>query len=94
MEYMSCVELDVHGMTQAQAEIAIEAKLRRAKGVYRIRVIHGYTRGTALRVFIRSRYRHHPRGAQIRETIGFASGEATGAGIPGMYSEHGQRSMM
>ena len=27
----------------------------------RIRVIHGYTRGTALRDFIRSRYRHHPK---------------------------------
>jgi len=35
--------------------------LKRAGGVYRIRVIHGYTRGTALRDFIRSRYRHHPK---------------------------------
>ena len=61
MEYMSCVELDIHGMTQAQAETAIEARLRRAKGVYRIRVIHGYTRGTALRDFVRSRYRKHPK---------------------------------
>ncbi len=61
MESTGCVELDVHGMTEAQAEIAIEAKLKRAGGVYRIRVIHGYTRGTALRDFIRSRYRHHPK---------------------------------
>lgn len=61
MESMGCVELDVHGMTQAQAEIAIEAKLKRAGGVYRIRVIHGYTRGTALRDFVRSRYRNHPK---------------------------------
>lgn len=61
MESTGCVELDVHGMTQAQTEIAIEAKLKRAGGVYRIRVIHGYTRGTALRDFIRSRYRHHPK---------------------------------
>ena len=61
METLGCVELDVHGMTQVQAETAIEARLRRAGGVYRIRVIHGYSRGTALRDFIRSRYRKHPK---------------------------------
>ena len=69
MESMGCVELDVHGMTQAQAEIAIEAKLKRAGGVYRIRVIHGYTRGTALRDFIRSRYRHHPKVLRVESGL-------------------------
>mgnify|MGYP002627250412 CR=1 FL=1 len=54
------IELDVHGMTQVQAQIAIDAKLRRAGGAYRLTVIHGYSRGTALRDFIRSHYRHHP----------------------------------
>ena len=54
------IELDVHGRTEVQARIAIDAKLRRAKGVYRITVIHGYSRGTSLRDFIRSHYRHHP----------------------------------
>lgn len=55
------VELDVHGMTRVQAETCIEAALRRSKGVYRIRVIHGYSRGTSLRDFIRERYRRHPK---------------------------------
>ena len=56
------LEVDVHNMTKVQAVTAIDAMLRRADaGVYRIRVIHGYTRGTALRDFIRSRYRHHPK---------------------------------
>ena len=44
------VEVDVHGMNQIQAQIAIDAALRRANAsVYRIRVIHGYTHNTILR---------------------------------------------
>lgn len=50
------IELDVHGMTLAQACVAIDAALRRAKGAYRIRVIHGFHGGTALRDGIRGRY--------------------------------------
>lgn len=50
------IELDVHGMTLPQACVAIDAALRRAKGAYRIRVIHGYHGGTALRDGIRGRY--------------------------------------
>lgn len=50
------IELDVHGMNTHQACIAIDAALRRAGGAYRIRVIHGYHGGTALRDGIRSRY--------------------------------------
>ena len=57
----SIVELDVHGMTLYQAQIAIDAALRRANGVYRLRVIHGYRGGTALRDGIRSRYAAHPK---------------------------------
>ena len=55
------LELDVHGMTLIQAQAAIEARLRRADGLYRITVIHGYTRGTTLRDYIRSRYKSHPK---------------------------------
>ncbi len=57
----SIVELDVHGMTLFQAQIAIDAALRRAGGAYRIRVIHGYRGGTALRDGIRSRYAAHAK---------------------------------
>ena len=55
------IELDVHGMTLYQAQIAIDAALRRAGGAYRIRVIHGYRGGTALRDGIRGRYGAHPK---------------------------------
>ena len=61
----SIVELDVHGMTLSQAQIAIDAALRRAGGAYRIRVIHGYHGGTALRDGIRTRYGAHPKVRRI-----------------------------
>ena len=51
------VELDLHGKTVYQARIAIDSALRRAgKGIYRIRVIHGFHSGTALRDMIRGEY--------------------------------------
>lgn len=73
MESRGCVELDVHGMTQAQAEIAIEAKLKRAGGVYRIRVIHGYHGGTVLRDAVRAHYAKHPKVKRIE--LGLNPGE-------------------
>ena len=65
MERSGRVELDVHGLTQAQAQTVIDAQLRRAGGLYRITVIHGYTRGTALRDFVRSHYKKHPKVLRI-----------------------------
>lgn len=51
------VELDIHGMTQYQAKVCIDACLRRVKrDVYRIRVIHGFHGGTALKDMIRREY--------------------------------------
>ncbi len=51
------VELDLHGKNTYQAKVAIDAALRRAKsGTYRIRLIHGYHGGTALRDMIRREY--------------------------------------
>ncbi len=56
------VEIDVHSMTKVQAVTAIDAKLRRADAsVYRLRVIHGYHGGTALRDEIRTHYVNHPK---------------------------------
>lgn len=44
------MELDLHGMNTYQAQIAIDAALRRCGGgVYRLRLIHGYRGGTAIR---------------------------------------------
>ena len=64
----SSVMLDLHGKTQYQARIALEAQLRRSKGVYRIHVIHGFHSGTALRDMVRSEYSSHPKVLRI-ETI-------------------------
>lgn len=58
----SIFELDIHGMTQVQAKTAIDAKLRRVgSGVYRLRIVHGYHSGTALRDMIRREYAGHPK---------------------------------
>ena len=66
-------ELDVHGMTLYQARIAIDAALRRAKGVYRLRVIHGYHGGTELRDGIRKHYAANK--AVLRVELGLNPGE-------------------
>lgn len=68
------VELDLHGMTAYQAGIAVDSALKRAKaGTYRIRLIHGYRGGTALRDMIRTRYRSHPK--VLRLELGLNPGE-------------------
>lgn len=55
------VELDLHGKNQYQARIAIDAALRRSGGVYRLRLIHGHNRGTALKDMIFEEYSRHPK---------------------------------
>lgn len=50
------VTLDLHGKTEYQARVAIDAALRRSRGVYRIRCIHGYHGGTVLRDMLRRDY--------------------------------------
>lgn len=67
-------EIDVHGMTQAQAQVAIDAALRKANSsVYSLRIIHGFHGGTALRDMVRSRYRNHRK--VIRIELGMNQGE-------------------
>lgn len=56
------VTIDLHGMNTAQARVCIDAQLRRAgRGVYRLRLIHGYHGGTALQKMIRTEYARHPK---------------------------------
>lgn len=51
------LEIDLHGKNEYQAKVTIDAALRRAKaGTYRLRLIHGYHGGTALRDMIRREY--------------------------------------
>lgn len=56
------VELDLHGKNLYQAKVSVDAALRRAgAGTYRIRCIHGFHGGTALRDMLRSEYAKHPQ---------------------------------
>jgi len=65
-------EIDVHGMTRIQARAAIDSALKRARGAYRLRVIHGYNSGVSLRDMIRSEYKKHPK--VLRVEIGLNAG--------------------
>ena len=68
----SVVELDVHNMTRAQAQTAIDAKLKRLPaGTYRLRIIHGYHDGTVLKELAQS-YKKHPK--VIRVEMGLNPG--------------------
>ena len=61
-------------MTKVHAITAIDACLRRVgTGVYRIRVIHGYHGGTALRDAVRAHYAGHPKVKRIE--LGLNQGE-------------------
>lgn len=56
------LEIDLHGKNRYQARITVDAALRRAGGgTYRIRCIHGYHGGSALRDMLREEYAGHPR---------------------------------
>lgn len=56
------ITVDLHGKNQYQAQVTVDAWLRRARsGTYRLRLIHGSHSGTALRDMIRSQYGSHPR---------------------------------
>ena len=68
------LELDLHGMNAYQAKTAVDAALRRAKGgTSRLRLIHGYRGGTALRDMLRTAYRSHPK--VLRIELGLNPGE-------------------
>ena len=73
MQTQSIIEVDLHGCTVVQAQVAIDAALKRSRNAYRIRLIHGYNRGTALRDMIRTRYGKHPK--VIRLEFGMNQGE-------------------
>ena len=67
--------VDLHGKNTYQAKVTIDAMLRRAKGgTYRLRLVHGYHGGTALRDFIQSEYTRHPK---VRRLLLSPDGGAT-----------------
>lgn len=62
------VEIDLHGKNKYQARVAIDAALRRSKGVYRIRLIHGFNKGTELREMILEEYDARPNIIRLERT--------------------------
>ena len=66
------VTVDLHGRNTYQAKIAVDAALRRSAGVYRLRLIHGFHGGTALRDFIREEYSRHPKVKRLLYRFGSA----------------------
>lgn len=65
------IELDIHGLNCYQAKIRIDSTLRRAEGyTYRVRIIHGYNCGTALRDMVRNDYPGHPKVIRIETRLG------------------------
>ncbi len=68
------IELNIHGMNTVQAKACIDSVLKKAtNATYRIRVIHGYQRGTALKDLVRKTYRSHPK--VLRLEIGLNQGQ-------------------
>lgn len=60
------ITVDVHGMNSYQAKIKINSTLRKAdKGVYRIRIIHGYNDGTVIKNMISDEFKNHPKVQRI-----------------------------
>ena len=57
--------IDLHGKNEYQARIAINAALKNSASVYRVRVIHGYHNGTALKELIAREYAAHPKVRRI-----------------------------
>lgn len=68
--YQAIVEIDLHGKNVYQSRIAIDAALRRANAAcHRIRIIHGYNSGTAIRDFIEDEYSDHPKVRRIENKL-------------------------
>lgn len=68
------IELNIHGMNTVQAKACIDSALKKAtNATYRIRVIHGYQHGTALKDLVRKTYRSHPK--VLRLEIGLNQGQ-------------------
>ena len=64
------MELDLHGKNLYQARVAMDAILRRVTSAdYRLRVIHGYRQGSALREMLRDECARHPKVLRIESSL-------------------------
>ena len=64
------MELDLHGMTVYQARNAVASALKRATAAdYRLKIIHGYTNGSAIRDMLMDEFSKHPRIIRVETTF-------------------------
>ena len=63
-------EIDVHGLNKFQAKTLIDSRLKSAsRGVYRLRIVHGYHGGTELRNMVRSAYKNNPKVLRVEVSL-------------------------
>lgn len=63
------MELNLHGKNLHQARVALMSALKNARASdYRLRVVHGFRNGTALRDMCRQEFSTHPRVLRIEQT--------------------------
>lgn len=56
------MELDLHGKNLFQARIAVMSALSRATSAdYRLKIIHGYRQGSAIKDMLREEFMTHPK---------------------------------
>ncbi len=56
------MELDLHGKNLFQARMAVASALRSASAAeYRLKIIHGYRQGSAIREMLLEEFARHPR---------------------------------
>ena len=66
MDLQAIIEIDLHNMSTGEARNRIDAALKKAgSGVYRIRCIHGYHRGTRIKSMILDEFRYEPKVIRI-----------------------------
>ena len=64
------MELDLHGKNLFQARNAVASALTRATGAdYRLRVVHGYRQGSAIREMVREEFGRHPLVRRIENSL-------------------------
>lgn len=69
------IEIDLHGLRVDEAKKKIDSAIRKAdNSVYRIKLIHGYHRGTSLRDMIYDEYSYGRNSKVKRVENGFNEG--------------------
>ncbi|MDO5022344.1 MAG: Smr/MutS family protein [Eubacteriales bacterium] len=64
------MDVNLHGKNLYQARIAVRSALMRATAAdYRIRIIHGYRGGTAIRDMVREEFSVHPRVIRVENSL-------------------------